>query len=193
MAKNKKKSFSKVNVSVPIINSSDNNEPIKLDELNTIPSQIDEEAIELPKGLTSVEYTETTKPLETNELTKTAEALYNDEACQKLKEHDCKISDEQSFTEKDECYILINEDNKVSEDKNLVIVNEIVVSEVTLELDNNVSNKEEEKNTVELTENQNKNEEKNSVELTEIQNKNEETDTTDEKLKNCSRKFCSIL
>jgi hypothetical protein len=198
MAKNKKKSFSKVNVSLPIINSSDKNKPIKLDELNTIPSQmdvnnqLDEEPIELPNALSSDEYTETIKQLETNEHTITAEVLCNDEDCQKLKEHDCKISAEQSFTEKDECYTHINEDNnKVSDDTNLVIVNGIVETEVTLERDHNVSNNEEKKNTVELIEIQNK--EKNTVELTEIQIKNEESETTEKKLTNCSRKFCCIL
>jgi hypothetical protein len=187
MAKNKKKSFSKVSVSSPILNSSEN-EQIKVAELNTITPKLDvdenkllsKEVIELPNAVTSDEFTETIKSLETSELTKTKETLCNEDN-RKVSETNLDIE----YRKNDE-----------------VIAFEIVEPEVTLEhkLDKNISSNEE-KNIVELTEIQIKyeeqnisnNDKKNSVELTEIQIINEESVTPNKNSTNCGRKYCSIL
>jgi hypothetical protein len=175
MAKNKKKSFSKVNVTRPILNISDNNEAVKLDQNKVLA----EEDNTFQNTLTSDKFTETIKALETDENTKSVELLFNNEVCQKLKEHDYKISDEQPYILNDKCLTLVNQDNnKTSEDENLVIVNEIVETKVINEIDNNISIFKEKNNTIELNE---------------IQIKNKETETIENKSTNCSRKFCSIL
>jgi hypothetical protein len=223
MAKNKKKSFSKVNVTRPILNISDNNEAVKLDQNKVLA----EEDNTFQNTLTSDKFTETIKALETDENTKSVELLFNNEVCQKLKEHDYKISDEQPYILNDKCLTLVNQDNnKTSEDENLVIVNEIVETKVINEIDNNISIFKEKNNTIELNEikdtnetknisineeknntielieikdtNETKNisineEKNNTIELNEIQIKNKETETIENKSTNCSRKFCSIL
>jgi hypothetical protein len=125
MAKNKKKSFSKVSVSQVILNSSDKNESIKLDINEN--KLLSEEAIELPKALTSDEYTETIKQLETSEYTETIETLCNEDN-HKVPEANLDIE-----------YVKNNEVN----------TSEIIEPDVTQ--DQNISNNDK-KNTVELTE-----------------------------------------
>jgi hypothetical protein len=180
MAKNKKKSFSKVNVSQPKL-SLDNNEQIKLDENNIL----SKESIEISKVLILDE------PINTEE--------------------DIKISHEQSYTQEDNCSVSFNDNIiKLPENTNLIIESvknkevialEIVKTEVTQELEQNNSNIEEKNNSnieeQNIPNNEEKNnsiiEEKNKVEISEIQIKNEGNETSEKKLTNCSRKFCTIL
>ena len=165
MAKNKRKSFSKVTVSRPVLTNLDKI-PSKLDILEN--SLSSEKVIEIPQDLN-------TNTINVN----TEEPKFSDKVNKNLRDHEYKSSqgllylgESNNVTESE----VLTKQEETTELEVLTKQEEIIVSEIDNKQDKNISN-----------------EKKNTIELTEVKILNEDTIQSNNKSINCSRKYCCIL
>jgi hypothetical protein len=207
MAKNKRKSFSKVTVLQPETNTTLNITENKLESL---------EDTKLSTEITNNEIIEQIKTFELKEDKENLDKILNIEVIEKLNDYNnllsqgilcqqeniiqsnnidenkSKLSLEKELN--DDQYIIINEENinellKEKEENNCIDekINTTEIKEIKTE-EKNISNTE--KNIIELNEIK---KEENKIEMTEIKIESQETQTSKNKSISCGRKFCSIL
>jgi len=210
MAKNKRKSFSKVTVVRPETNTTLNLTENQLQSLEDTKLSTEITNNEIVEEMKSLELKECKENLEEN-LEKTLEETFSMEVIEKLNDYNNMLSQQENIKQSynidenksklslekeltDEQYIIINDENinellKEKEENNCIDekINTIEIKEIKTE-EKNISNTEE--NIIEIKEIKTV---ENKIEMIEIKIENEETQTSKNKLTSCGRKFCSIL